>query len=97
SELARRLECRLDGDGDIEITRVAGIADARAGDITFVANPKYHKALATTLASAVIIRDDAPSPRAAALRTRDPYLAFARAVGIFAPAWRPAPGVDRMA
>ena len=27
------------------------------------------------------------------LRTADPYLAFARAVGLFAPAWRPPPGV----
>src|SRR5690606_24555955 len=33
----------------------------------------------------------------AVLRARDPYLAFARAVGVFAPAWRPAPGVHPMA
>jgi UDP-3-O-[3-hydroxymyristoyl] glucosamine N-acyltransferase len=31
------------------------------------------------------------------LRTADPYLAFARAVGLFAPEWRPAPGVHAMA
>jgi UDP-3-O-[3-hydroxymyristoyl] glucosamine N-acyltransferase len=31
------------------------------------------------------------------LRTRDPYLAFARAVGLFAPSWRPAPGVHALA
>jgi UDP-3-O-[3-hydroxymyristoyl] glucosamine N-acyltransferase len=31
------------------------------------------------------------------LRARDPYLAFARAVGLFAPAWRPAPGVHALA
>jgi UDP-3-O-[3-hydroxymyristoyl] glucosamine N-acyltransferase len=31
------------------------------------------------------------------LRTRDPYLAFARAVGIFAPAWLPGPGVHALA
>jgi UDP-3-O-[3-hydroxymyristoyl] glucosamine N-acyltransferase len=31
------------------------------------------------------------------LRTPEPYLAFARAVGIFAPVWRPEPGVHRMA
>jgi UDP-3-O-[3-hydroxymyristoyl] glucosamine N-acyltransferase len=30
------------------------------------------------------------------LRTEDPYLAFARAVGLFAPEWRPAPGVHAM-
>src|SRR5262245_34454893 len=31
------------------------------------------------------------------LRTGDPYLAFARAVGLFAPAWRPPAGVHPMA
>ena len=31
------------------------------------------------------------------LRARDPYLAFARAVGLFAPAWRPSPGVHSLA
>jgi UDP-3-O-[3-hydroxymyristoyl] glucosamine N-acyltransferase len=33
----------------------------------------------------------------AVLRTADPYLAFARAVGLFAPAWKPQPGVHAMA
>ena len=40
-ELAERLACRLEGDGEIEIVRVAGIEDAGPGDLTFVANPKY--------------------------------------------------------
>ena len=57
-DLAERLDCRLEGDGDIEIVRVAGIQDAGPGDVTFLANPKYEKLLATTRASAVILRDD---------------------------------------
>jgi UDP-3-O-[3-hydroxymyristoyl] glucosamine N-acyltransferase len=97
AELAARLECRLEGDGDVEITRVAGIADAQPGDVTFLANAKYEKALATTRASAVIARDTAPAAPCAMLRARDPYLAFARAVGLFAPVMRPAPGVHAMA
>jgi UDP-3-O-[3-hydroxymyristoyl] glucosamine N-acyltransferase len=96
-ELAERLGCRLEGDGEIEIARVAGIQDAEPGDLTFLANPKYEQALAETRASAVILRDEAKSAPCAMLRTRDPYLAFARAVGVFAPAWRPAPGVHAMA
>jgi UDP-3-O-[3-hydroxymyristoyl] glucosamine N-acyltransferase len=97
AELADRLECRLDGDGTVEITRVAGIHDAGPGDLTFLANNKYEKALATTRASAVIARDGAPPAPCAMLRARDPYLAFARAVGIFAPDTRPRPGIDRLA
>lgn len=96
-DLADRLECRLEGDGEIEISRVAGIQDAAAGDVTFLANPKYEKLLASTNASAVILRMDAPPARCAMLRARDPYLAFARAVRLFAPEWRPAAGVHAMA
>ena len=44
-DLAERLDCRLEGDGDVEIRRVAGIQDAEPGDVTFLANPKYEKAL----------------------------------------------------
>jgi UDP-3-O-[3-hydroxymyristoyl] glucosamine N-acyltransferase len=96
-ELAERLECRLEGNGDIEIARVAGIQDAGPGDVTFLANPKYEKTLRTTQASAVILKEGAPAAPCAMLRARDPYLAFARAVSLFAPAWRPAPGVHGMA
>jgi UDP-3-O-[3-hydroxymyristoyl] glucosamine N-acyltransferase len=96
-ELAARLECRLEGDGDVDIVRVAGIQDAAAGDLTFLANPKYEKLLATTRASAVILREQSAAAPCAMLRARDPYLAFARAVGLFAPASRPAPGVHPLA
>ena len=97
AELADRLECRLEGDGTVEIMRVAGIHDAGPGDVTFLANTKYEKALASTRASAVIAREGAPAAPCATLRARDPYLAFARAVGIFAPDTKPRPGIDRLA
>jgi UDP-3-O-[3-hydroxymyristoyl] glucosamine N-acyltransferase len=96
-ELAERLDCRLEGDGDLDVQRVAGIQDAEAGDVTFLANPKYEKVLRSTRASAVILNNDAPPAPCAMLRAKDPYLAFARAVGLFAPAWRPGPGVHRLA
>src|SRR5438105_15735193 len=100
-ELAERLACRLEGDGEIEIVRVAGIEDAGPGDLTFVANPKYLNALVTTRASAVVLRDDVSlperlSPGLSVVRAADAYLAFARAVGLFAPESRPAPGVHEM-
>ncbi|OFW16085.1 MAG: UDP-3-O-(3-hydroxymyristoyl)glucosamine N-acyltransferase [Acidobacteria bacterium RIFCSPLOWO2_12_FULL_67_14] len=96
-DLAERLGCRLEGGGDVEIVRVAGIEHAQPGDLTFLANPRYESVLAATRASAVLLRDDAPAAPCAMLRTPDPYLAFARAVGLFAPDWRPAPGVHPMA
>ncbi len=96
-ELAARLECRLEGDGDLEIVRVAGIDHAGPGDITFLANPKYERALINTNASAVILREDAPAAPCAMLRARDPYLAFARAVGVFAPVLTPVAGIHPLA
>ena len=94
NELARRIGCRLEGDGTIEITGVAGIEQAKPGHVTFLANPKYHAALATTRASAVIVDETTQVPASAALRTSEPYVAFARAVELFADIPRPAFGVD---
>jgi UDP-3-O-[3-hydroxymyristoyl] glucosamine N-acyltransferase len=93
-ELAERLECRLEGDGSLEIWRVAGLDQAREGDIAFFANPKYAPALRRTRASAVILGKDAAPAPCAMLRTTHPYLAFANALALFAPAAHPAPGVD---
>ena len=36
-ELAERLACRLEGDGEVDIVRVAGVEEAGPGDLTFVA------------------------------------------------------------
>ena len=55
TELAARLGCRLEGDGDIEITRVAGIETAGPSDVTFFANTKYAAELRATQAGAVIL------------------------------------------
>jgi UDP-3-O-[3-hydroxymyristoyl] glucosamine N-acyltransferase len=96
-EIADRLECRLDGDGEIEIQRVSGIGDAQAGDLTFFTNTKYVAELRQTAASAVILSERAEPAPCAMLRTPHPYLAFAKALEIFADPWRPPPGVHRLA
>lgn len=83
SELARRLACELRGDGDVEIVRVQPIETAAAGDLTFVANPRYMRYLSTTRASAVILSKDAPESAMPSLRSDEPYLTFAEAVGQF--------------
>jgi UDP-3-O-[3-hydroxymyristoyl] glucosamine N-acyltransferase len=85
AELAERLACRLEGDGQIEVTRVAGIEDARPGDLTFLANSKYAAKVPTTRASAVIADDQLQQAPCAILRTARPYLAFADAVELLAP------------
>ncbi|MGE3176427.1 MAG: UDP-3-O-(3-hydroxymyristoyl)glucosamine N-acyltransferase [Vicinamibacterales bacterium] len=98
-ELAQRLQCQLEGDATLEIERVTGIEQARAGDLTFIANAKYQAHLDTTKASAVIVSRRMPAPPAgpALLRTDHPYLAFAQAVSLFVHTVPPPPGVDRLA
>ena len=89
-ELADQLGCRLEGDGDLLITRVAALEAAGPGDLSFFSNPKYARLLADTRASAVIATDGVPVP-VAALRTPNPYVAFARALAVLHP--QPAPPV----
>ena len=96
-DIAERLECRLEGDGDIEIARVAGIEEARAGDLTFFANPKYAAALRATHASAVILGETSDAAPCAMLRAANPYFAFARAMELFAPLDPRPAGVHRLA
>ncbi len=53
ADIASTLNARVEnGSPDLEITGVAGIEDAGAGQITFLANPKYASAARTTKASA---------------------------------------------
>ncbi len=54
-----------------------------AGQITFVANPKYAAAAKTTAASAVIVSEDFPAIATGMLRSKNPYLTFARAIDLF--------------
>jgi len=96
-EIADRLGCRLEGDGEIEIARVSGVEQARPGDLTFFANPKYAAELRATKASAVILGERAEAAPCAMLRAPHPYFAFARAMELFAPAPEPPRGVHRLA
>lgn len=97
-DLAARLQCPLEGRADLEIVRVAGIDHAKEGDLTFIAQPKYVSQLSTTRASAVIVGPGvARVPGGPAiLRSENPYLSFAQAIGLFAKIVSPAPGIDRL-
>lgn len=99
SELAQKLDCRLEGDPDIEIRGVAGIENAESGQLTFFANRRYFPLLRTTCASAILAEEGialirAPgAPSIAALRSPNPYLSFAHAIELFYQAPRYAPGI----
>ena len=98
-DIAERVQCRIEDPahaGDVEIVRVAGIEHAGPGDLTFVANARYHPLLKTTRASAVILHEtDASQAPGAVLRSENPYLSFAHAVILFSRPIQPARGIDR--
>jgi UDP-3-O-[3-hydroxymyristoyl] glucosamine N-acyltransferase len=82
-DLAEQLGAECHGPADLEITGVAGIEDAGAGQLTFVANPRYTNFARTTQASAVLVEPGFPEISAATLRVENPYYAFAQAVDLF--------------
>jgi UDP-3-O-[3-hydroxymyristoyl] glucosamine N-acyltransferase len=98
-EVAQKLGCRLEGPPEAEIRGVAGIESAEAGQLTFLANRRYYPLLKTTRASAVLIEEgialerEASLPVVAALRSRNPYLAFAQAIELFYEPPKYAPGI----
>jgi UDP-3-O-[3-hydroxymyristoyl] glucosamine N-acyltransferase len=77
-ELADLVGGTVVGDADISIRRLASVAEAQAGEITFVANPKYLSLLKETCASAVIVAPGVEAPHLSLLVCRNPYLAFAK-------------------
>jgi UDP-3-O-[3-hydroxymyristoyl] glucosamine N-acyltransferase len=95
--LAAALDCRLEGDGAIEITGVSDLEHARAGDLSFFGAARYRALADSSQASALIVGDDADLTGRALLRTKRPYYAFARALELFLPATRPEPGIHPLA
>jgi UDP-3-O-[3-hydroxymyristoyl] glucosamine N-acyltransferase len=83
-EIATELGARIEsGSPDLEIRGVAGLEHAGAGELAFVANPKYAALAKTTAASAIIVGDEFPALGTPLLRCKNPYLAFARALELF--------------
>lgn len=73
----RGLACAVDGDADRQIEGVATLEEAGPGEISFLANMKYEKALQTTSAGAVIVAEEQKTPSGlSVLRTADPYAAI---------------------
>src|SRR6266478_3338668 len=98
--LGARLDCHSPAQENTEITGVVGIEHATRGHITFVANAKYASMAKTTGASAVLVTEDfagLPTATTAALRIKNPYLAFAKAIEFFYHPPRYSPGVHSTA
>lgn len=87
SELASLTFAQVeDAFADIEISGAAGLDEAAATDVSFLANPRYTAKVNTTRAAAVYVAEDTPIERTIPLlRTKNPYLAYTRALRVFHP------------
>jgi len=85
-ELAVRFGCTLQGDPGVTVRRVGTLESAAADAVTFLANPKYRRFLASTQAGAVILEPAfAAECRVPALLHKNPYATYARIASVLHP------------
>jgi len=82
-ELADLIGGSISGDPEVEITGVSGIAEAKHGDITFLADKRHLGDILKTKASAVIAGSEIDGQSASILISDNPYFTFARALEVF--------------
>lgn len=87
-DVAALLDGRLEGTSNVPLTGFAGIEDASAGELTFLANPAYEGHLYTTAASAVLVSETLElsgdvKPGTTLIRVVDPYAAMAKLMQAF--------------
>lgn len=93
-ELASLLKCNYEGNGEVEIKRVANLEDAGEGDLTFLSHPRYQSWLEKTRATAIIISSEVQVQGKNILRSVNPQLTFIQAAEILHPSPKPEPGVS---
>ena len=95
AELAVRHGLELRGDPDARVARVGTLHGAGPDAVSFLANPRYRKYLATTRAGAVVVEpafaDACPVP---VLVAANPYAAYARIAADLHPAPDFTPGIS---
>lgn len=85
AQLAEKIGGTVDGDGGVVITAAAPIESAGPSDISFVANERYAKFVATTGAGALVLHPKISCSHVPVIRHENPYLAFACLIDILYP------------
>lgn len=93
ADLASDLGAEVVGNGNLEICGVRPLDTAEAEHLSFLHNPKYVKEAQSSAAGAILVADPETLPGRNLLVCAEPYLALARALEVFYPVVRPAPGV----
>ena len=83
-DIAKALDLPFRGNPETPLSRLASLDSAGEGDLSFVAQKKFSKQLATSLVTAVICPEEwVGDYRGAVLLSAQPYIDFARATRLF--------------
>ncbi|HPH05775.1 MAG TPA: UDP-3-O-(3-hydroxymyristoyl)glucosamine N-acyltransferase [Methylotenera sp.] len=94
SDIALELGGRIVGDGTVSIARVASLSHAKQGDICFINDIKYQKAVAECQASAFVLREnDISLTQKPKIIVENPYVYFAKLSTLLNPPAKSAVGI----
>jgi UDP-3-O-[3-hydroxymyristoyl] glucosamine N-acyltransferase len=83
-EIAQRIGASAENaPAELEISGVATLDEAGTTELTFLSNPRYTPEAATTRAAAIIVTPEFPANGRPLLRTKNPQLAYAKALELF--------------
>jgi len=82
-EIAELLGAKVIGDPNVVVTGIAGIEEAKEGDVVFVGNPKYLYRINKTRSAAVIASQEIKGFPKPIIKTDNPSLAFSKVVSLF--------------
>lgn len=95
-ELAALVAGEICGDGDLVITGIGNIDNAKVGDIIFIDNPKY-LAMALASGASAIVAPLGTVANKPLILVKHPKLAFAKIINQILPPLKPPVGIDSSA
>src|SRR5437016_2033790 len=95
TEIARIVDGKVVGDGDLVIRGLCGIQEGKEGNLTFRADPKYLSLAQKCKASAIIVPRAINVPDKSIILSEDPSRVFAKVVALFASQVRHFQGLHR--
>ena len=97
AEIAKQLDGEVLGDVTARLTGFAHAAEAKPGDLTFAENAEFFAAAENSAATAIIAGKEFSSDKKIIIRVANARVGFAKALAIFFPEPKPAPGIHATA
>lgn len=93
SEIAQRVNGRVEGDAELEIRGVAGLETAAPDDLSFAEDARALERATRSRAGCLLIPESASLPGRSTIAVASPKFAFIRAAQALGPSEAPAPGI----